>query len=161
MASRGRSRFLCEYVPEEPMTSRGRSRFLCEYAPEEPMASRWRSRFLCEYAPRSQWHPEAEIKAPMTSTGRSMFLCEYAPEEPRTRLVDIDVSERTNAWKATSFKYFGAIVSNEGSKPDARSRTAQATAALTKLFSHYGEIMLNIFLGSKVKLTRSLVIIIQ
>ena len=33
----------------------------------------------------------------------------------------------------TSFKYLGAIVSYDGSKPEVHSRIAQATAALTKL----------------------------
>ena len=33
----------------------------------------------------------------------------------------------------TSFKYLGAIVSDEGSKPEVLSRIAQAIAALTKL----------------------------
>ena len=33
----------------------------------------------------------------------------------------------------TSFKYLVAVVSNDGSKPEVLSRTAQATAALTKL----------------------------
>ena len=33
----------------------------------------------------------------------------------------------------TSFKYFGAVVPNEGSKPQVLSGIAQTTAALTKL----------------------------
>ena len=33
----------------------------------------------------------------------------------------------------TSFKYLGAVVSDDGSKPVVLSRIAQATAALTKL----------------------------
>ena len=33
----------------------------------------------------------------------------------------------------TSFKYLGAIVTEDGSKPEILSRIAQATAALTKL----------------------------
>ena len=33
----------------------------------------------------------------------------------------------------TSFKYLGAVVSDEGSKPEVLSRVAQATAAVTKL----------------------------
>ena len=33
----------------------------------------------------------------------------------------------------TNFKYLGAVVSDDGFKPDVLSRTAQATAALTKL----------------------------
>ena len=56
----------------------------------------------------------------------------------------------------TSFKYLGAVVSDDGSKPEILSRIAQATAALTKLKSIWR--VNNIFLGSKVKLMRSLVI---
>ena len=56
----------------------------------------------------------------------------------------------------TSFKYLGAVVSDDGSKPEALSRTAQATAALTKLKPIWRDN--NISLGSKVKLMRSLVI---
>ena len=52
----------------------------------------------------------------------------------------------------TSFKYLGAVVSDDGSKPEVLSRIAQATAALTKLKPIW------ISFGSKVKLMRSLVI---
>ena len=55
----------------------------------------------------------------------------------------------------TSFKYLGAVVSDDGSKPEVLSRIAQATAALTKLRPIWRD---NISLGSKVKLMRSLVI---
>ena len=33
----------------------------------------------------------------------------------------------------TSFKYLGSVITNEGSKPEILPRTAQATAALTRL----------------------------
>ena len=55
----------------------------------------------------------------------------------------------------TSFKYLGAVVSDDGSKPEVLSRIEQATAALTKLKPIWRD---NISLGSKVKLMRSLVI---
>ena len=55
----------------------------------------------------------------------------------------------------TSFKYLGAVVSDDGSKPEALSRT-QATADLTKLKPIWRDN--NISLGSKEKLMRSLVI---
>ena len=58
----------------------------------------------------------------------------------------------------TSFKYLGALVSDDGSKPEVLSRIAQATAALTKLKPIWRDY--NISLGSKVKLMRSLVIFI-
>ena len=54
----------------------------------------------------------------------------------------------------TSFKYFGAVVSDDGSKAEILSKTAQATAALAKRKLWRD----NISLGSKVKLMRSLVI---
>ena len=57
----------------------------------------------------------------------------------------------------TSFKlYLGAVVSDDGSKPEVLSRIAQATAALTKLKPIWRDN--NISLGSKVKLMCSLVI---
>ena len=56
----------------------------------------------------------------------------------------------------TSFKYLGAVVSDDGSKPDILSRIAQATAALTKLKPIWRDN--NISLGSKVKLMCSFVI---
>ena len=55
----------------------------------------------------------------------------------------------------TSFKYLGAVVSDDGFKPEVLSRIAQATAALTKLKPIWRDN--NISLGSKVKLMRSLV----
>ena len=56
----------------------------------------------------------------------------------------------------TSFRYLGAVVSDDGFKPEVLSRIAQATAALTKLKPIWGDN--NISLGSKMKLMRSLVI---
>ena len=56
----------------------------------------------------------------------------------------------------TSFKYLGAVVSYDGSKPEVLSRIAQATAALTMLKPIWRDN--NISLGSKVTLMRSLVI---
>ena len=56
----------------------------------------------------------------------------------------------------TSFKYLGAVVSDDGSKPEVLSRIAQATTALTKVKPIWRDN--NISLGSKVKLMRSLVI---
>ena len=56
----------------------------------------------------------------------------------------------------TTFKYLGAVVSDDSSKPKILSRIAQATAALTKLKPIWRDS--NISLGLKVKLVRSLVI---
>ena len=56
----------------------------------------------------------------------------------------------------TSFKYLGAVVSDDGSKLEILSRHAQATAALTKLKPIWRD--KNLSLGPKVKLIRSVVI---
>ena len=54
----------------------------------------------------------------------------------------------------TSFKYIGAVVSNNSSKPEILSRNALATAALTKLEPTRRNN--NISLGSKINLAYSL-----
>ena len=55
-----------------------------------------------------------------------------------------------------SFKYLGAIVTDEGSKPEILSRIAQATAALAKLKTIWRD--RNISLASKIRLMRTGVI---
>ena len=55
----------------------------------------------------------------------------------------------------TSFKYLGSVITDEGSKLDILSRTAQTTAALTRLKPVW--IDKSISLSSKIRLMRSLV----
>ena len=57
-----------------------------------------------------------------------------------------------------SFKYLGAIISDEGSKPEILSRIAQTTAALAKLRPIWNN--KNISASSKIRLMRSLVMAI-
>jgi hypothetical protein len=55
-----------------------------------------------------------------------------------------------------TFKYLGAIISDEGSKQEILSRIAQSTSALTKLKTIWHD--RNIVLASKIRLLRTLVI---
>ena len=55
-----------------------------------------------------------------------------------------------------NFKYFGAIICNEGSKPEILSRIAQTTAALSRPKIIWRD--KNISLASKVKLMRTLIL---
>ena len=55
----------------------------------------------------------------------------------------------------TSFKYLGSVITNEGSKPEILSRTAQTTATLTRLKPVWSD--RSISLSSDVRLMRSLV----
>ena len=68
---------------------------------------------------------------------------------------DININDHTLATVST-FKYLGSIISEEGSKPEILARTAQATAAMTKLKRIWKD--KNIQLSSKVRLMRALVI---
>ena len=52
------------------------------------------------------------------------------------------------------FKYMGAIIADEGSKPEILARIAQATAALAKLTTIWND--RNVALSSKIRLMRSL-----
>ena len=55
-----------------------------------------------------------------------------------------------------SFKYLGAIVTDQGFKPEVLSRIAQTTAALARLKNIWND--KHISLSSKIRLMRSLVI---
>ena len=58
--------------------------------------------------------------------------------------------------KVENIKYLGAIISNEGSKPEILSRMAQTTAALSRLNIIWRD--KNISLASKVRLMRTLIL---
>ena len=66
---------------------------------------------------------------------------------------DITIDNK-NLETASSFKHLGAIVSDEGSKPEVLSRTAQTTASVTKLKVIWKD--KNIAISSKIRLMRSL-----
>ena len=55
----------------------------------------------------------------------------------------------------TSFKYLGSVITNEGSKSEILSRTAQAAAALTRLKPVWND--RSISLSSRIQLIHSLV----
>ena len=87
----------------------------------------------------------------MFSTSAMRFLNYPGPMASRESEIKVKGQKLDTV---TSFKYLGAVVSDDGSKPEVPSRIAQATAALTKLKPIWGDN--NIPLGSKAK--RSLVI---
>ena len=55
----------------------------------------------------------------------------------------------------TSFKYLGSVITDEGSKPQTLSRTAQTTAGMTRLKPVWNN--KSVSLSSKIRLMRSLV----
>ena len=64
--------------------------------------------------------------------------------------------KRQRLEEVENFKYLGAIISNEGSKPEILSRTAQTTAALSRMKIIWRD--KNISFASKVKLMRTLIL---
>ena len=74
-------------------------------------------------------------------------------------MVSALTSESCNSEKldeVDSFKYLGAVVTDQGSKPEVLSRIAQTTAALARLKTIWSD--KHISLSSKIRLMRSLVI---
>ena len=71
---------------------------------------------------------------------------------------DINTEIKINGQKlqtVTNFKYLGSVITDEGSKPEILSRTAQTRVALTRLEPVWND--RSIFLSSKIRLMRSLV----
>ena len=107
---------------------------------------------------------EQELEALVESRDKTCTLYKVEISAEKTKLMTNSVNgiqrEIKVKWQklgtVTSFEYLGAVVSDDGSKPEVLSRIAQATAVLTKLKPIWKDN--NISLGSKVKLMRSLVI---
>ena len=107
---------------------------------------------------------EQELEALVESLDKTCTRYKMEISAEKTKLmtnsasgIQREIKVKGQKWgTVTSFKYLGAVVSNDGSKTEVLSRIAQATAALTKLKPIWRDN--NISLGSKVKLVRSLVI---
>ena len=103
---------------------------------------------------------EAKVESlDTTSTGYKMEINAEKTKLMTNSTNDIHREIKVKGQKlgtVTSFKYLGAVVSDDGSKPEVLSRIAQATAALTKLKPIWRDN--NISLGSKVKLMHPFVI---
>ena len=109
--------------------------------------------------------PRRETKRQTQETGRQhqrvdWSWMEYLPissylSRSNTNGISTDITiDNKKLETAHSFKYLGAIVSDEGSKPEVLSRIAQTTAAVTKLKVIWND--KNIAISSKVRLMRSL-----
>ena len=82
--------------------------------------------------------------------------CREDPEKTNnTNSISTDIAiDNKKLETVRSFKYLGAIISDEGSKPEVLSRIAQTTAAVTKLKAIWND--RNIAISSKIRLMRSL-----
>ena len=107
---------------------------------------------------------EKELEALVESLGKTCtrYMMEISAEKTKLMTNSANGMEKEIKVKGqkfgtvTSFKYLGAIVSDDRPKPEILSRIAQSTAALTNLKPIWRDN--NVSLGSKVKLMRSFVI---
>ena len=107
---------------------------------------------------------EQELEAPVESLDKvcTMYKMEISAEKTKlitNSAIGIQRKIQVKGQKlgtVTSLKYLGAVVSDDGSKPEVLERIAQAPAALTKLKPIWRDN--NISLGSKVTLMRFLVV---
>ena len=114
----------------------------------------------------AQAEEEQEVEALVESLDKICTRYKMEISAEKTRLVTNSANGIQKEMKlkeqklgtVTSFKYLGAVVSDDSSKPEIFSRIAQATAALAKLTPIWRDN--NISLGSKSKLILSLVITI-
>ena len=93
-----------------------------------------------------------------TSTAFGMQINAEKTKLMTNNTICFSTDNRVNGEKldcVNRFKYPGAIIADEGSKPEILARIAQATAALAKLKTIWND--RNIALSSKIRLMRSLV----
>ena len=85
-----------------------------------------------------------------------MEICSEKTKLMTNNISGINTEIKVNGQKletATSFKYLGSVITDEGSKPEILFRIAQTTAALTRLKPVWND--KSISLGSKIRLMRS------
>ena len=106
---------------------------------------------------------EQELEALVESLDKTCTRYKMEISAEKTKLmtnsangIQREIIKRTEVGHCNKLQYLGAVVLDDGSKPEVLSRIAQATAALTKLKPIRRDN--NISLGSKVKLMRSVVI---
>ena len=83
---------------------------------------------------------EQELEAPVESVDKTCTRYKMEISAEKTKLmtnsangIQREIKVKGQKLGTVSFKYLGAVVSDDGSKPEVLSMIAQATAALTKL----------------------------
>ena len=99
------------------------------------------------------WHATWHVARDNHSMCCRWFAHDYAWAHTNGISTDITIDNK-KLETVRNFKYLGAIVSDEGSKPEVLSRIAQTIAAVTKLKVIWND--KNIAISSKIRLMRSL-----
>ena len=96
-------------------------------------------RFADDIVVNAEDEEEAGILVDRLNTTTTRYKTEIGPDKTKVMANNSNGFQREIKIKGQrleeveNFKYLGAIISNEGSKPEILSRTAQTTAALSRL----------------------------
>ena len=119
-------------------------------------------RFADDIVVNSEEEEEAGILIDRLDRSTTRYKMEIGPDKTKVMTNNPNGFQREIKIKGQrleeveNVKYLGAIISNEGSKPEILSRIAQTAAALSRLKSIWRD--KNISLASKVKLMRTLIL---
>ena len=119
-------------------------------------------RFADNIVVNAEEEEEAGVLVDRFDTTTTRYKMEIGPDKTKVMTNNANGYQREFKIKGQrleeveNFKYLGAIISNEGSKPEILSRIAQTTAALSSLKIIWR--VKNISLASKVKLMRTLIL---
>ena len=114
-------------------------------------------RFADDIVVNAEEEEEAGVLVDPLDTTTTRYKMEIGPDKTKVMTNNPNGFQREIKIKEVeNFKYLGAIISNEGSKPEILSRIAQTTAALSRLKIIWRD--KNISLASKVKLMRTLIL---
>ena len=119
-------------------------------------------RFADDIVVNAEEEEEAGVLVDRLDTTTTRYKMEIGPEKTKVMTNNPYCFQREIKIKGQrleeveNFKYLGAIIANEGSKPESLSRIAQTTAALSRLKIIWRD--KNISLASKVKLMRTLIL---
>ena len=119
-------------------------------------------RFVDDNVVNAEVEEEAGVLVDRLDTTTTRYKMKIGPDKTRVMTNNPNGFQREIKIKGQrleeveNFKYLGAIISNEGSKPEILSRIAQTTAALSRLKIIWRD--RNISLASKVKSMRTLIL---
>ena len=119
----------------------------------------WGGRPLCLSGDSSVLMTKLVQRPDKASTAYGMEISAVKTKLMMNNTSGINTEIKINGHKhetATSFKYLGLVITDEGSKPDIHSRIAPTTVALTRLKPVWND--RSISLSSKIRLMRSLVV---
>ena len=118
------------------------------------------SRFADDIVVNAEEEKETGVLIDRLDMTTTMYKMEIGPDKTKVMTNNPNGCQREikdqRLEEVENFKYLGAVISNEGSKPEILSRIAQTTAALSRQKIIWRD--KNISLASKVKLMRTLIL---